>query len=98
MSRDVELYYHPVKMAEADKLTPNFPWTKFFESQKVAAPEWFSLGIPAFHQEVSKMLGDVPVAVGVGDPIGLHADLAGQFPHHLAVCVLHATSSLGAIW
>jgi putative endopeptidase len=62
ISRDVELYYHPVKMAEADKLSPNFPWTKFFESQKVATPDWFSLGIPAFHQEVSKMLSDVPVA------------------------------------
>jgi len=62
LSRDVELYYHPVKMAEADKLSPNFPWTRFFESQKVATPEWFSLGIPAFHQEVSKMLADVPVA------------------------------------
>ena len=62
LSRDVELYYHPVKMAEADELSPNFPWSKFFESQKVAAPEFFSLGIPAFHQEVSKMLADVPVA------------------------------------
>jgi len=30
LSRDVALYYHPVKMAEADKLTPNFPWTNFF--------------------------------------------------------------------
>jgi putative endopeptidase len=62
LSRDVALYYHPVKTAEADKLSPNFPWTKFFESQKVATPEWFSLGIPAFHQEVSRMLADVPVA------------------------------------
>jgi putative endopeptidase len=62
LSRDVELYYHPVKMAEADKLSPNFQWTKFFESQKVAIPEFFSLGIPGFHREVSKMLADVPVA------------------------------------
>jgi putative endopeptidase len=62
LSRDVELYYHPVKMTEADKLAPNFPWTKFFESQKVATPEWLSLGIPAFHQEVSRMLEDVRVA------------------------------------
>jgi len=62
LSRDVALYYHPVKMAEADQLSPNFPWTKYFESQKVATPEWFSLGIPAFHQEVSKMIVDVPVA------------------------------------
>ncbi len=62
LSRDVELYYHPVKMAEADKLAPNFPWTKFFESQGVATPEWFSLGVPAFHKEVSKMIADVPVS------------------------------------
>lgn len=62
LSRDVALYYHPVKMSEADKLAPNFPWTRFFESQKVATPEWFSLGIPGFHQEVSNMLADVPVA------------------------------------
>src|SRR5688572_25015331 len=62
LSRDVELYYHPVKMTEADKLAPNFPWSKFFESQNVPAPEWFSLGIPAFHAEVSKMLESVPVA------------------------------------
>jgi len=62
LSRDTELYYQPVKIAEADKLSPNFPWTKFFESQKVATPEWFSLSIPAFHQEVSRMLEQVPVA------------------------------------
>jgi putative endopeptidase len=62
LSRDVELYNHPVKIAEADKLAPNFPWTKFFESQKIVTPEWFSLGIPDFHREVSRMLEDVPVA------------------------------------
>ena len=37
LSRDVSLYYNPVSPAEADKLTPNFPWTAFFESQGVAA-------------------------------------------------------------
>jgi putative endopeptidase len=62
LSRDVSLYYNPVSPADADKLAPNFPWTKFFESQGVAAPAMFSLAIPAFHAEVSKMLGDVPVA------------------------------------
>jgi len=61
MSRDVSLFYNPVSLADADKLTPNFSWTKFFESQGVAAPEMFSLAIPAFHEEVSKMLADVPV-------------------------------------
>ena len=61
LSRDVSLYYNPVSPAEADELTPNFSWTRFFESQGVAAPEMFSLAIPAFHEEVSEMLADVPV-------------------------------------
>ena len=60
LSRDAELIYHPVKMADADKLTPNFPWSKFFQSQGIAVPEMFSLAIPTFHQEVNKMLDDVP--------------------------------------
>jgi putative endopeptidase len=62
MSRDAELAYHPVSLADADKLTPNFPWSKFFESQGVAAPQMFSLAIPAFHAEVDKMLADTPAA------------------------------------
>ncbi|MEN5115805.1 M13-type metalloendopeptidase [Luteimonas sp. TWI662] len=60
-SRDVGLYYNPITVAEADKLTPNFPWTTFFESQGVAVPQTLSLSVPEFHQEVDKMLVDVPV-------------------------------------
>ena len=62
MSRDVSLYYNPVTMEEADKLTPNFPWTKFFESQGVAPQAKFSLAIPAFQEEWSKMLADTAPA------------------------------------
>ncbi len=62
LSRDVALYYNPVSPADADKLTPNFSWTTFFESQGVAVPKTFSLAMPAFHEEVSKMLADVPAA------------------------------------
>jgi putative endopeptidase len=62
LARDVSLYYNPITPAEADKLTPNFPWTRFFESQGVAPPAKFSLAIPSFHQEVSKMLKEVPAA------------------------------------
>lgn len=58
LSRDTKLYYNPVTLAEADALTPNFSWTEFFKSQGVAPQEKFSLAMPAFHQEVSKMLGD----------------------------------------
>ncbi|MBL0227220.1 M13-type metalloendopeptidase [Thermomonas sp.] len=62
LSRDVGLYYNPISPAEADKLSPNFPFTKLFESQGVAVPAMFSLSVPAYHAEVSKMLADVPVA------------------------------------
>lgn len=62
MSRDVSLYYQPISPADADKLTPNFPWTKFFESQGIATPKMFSLAMPEFHQEVSRMIADEPVA------------------------------------
>ena len=62
LSRDVSLYYNPVSLADADKLTPNFSWTEFFKSQGVAPQEKFSLAVPAFHQEVSKMLGDTDPA------------------------------------
>jgi putative endopeptidase len=61
LSRDAELAYNPVSVADADKLTPNFPWSKFFESQGLEQPKMFSLAIPKFHEEVSKMIGDVPV-------------------------------------
>nr|WP_255682286.1 M13-type metalloendopeptidase [Luteimonas sp. BDR2-5] len=60
-SRDVGLYYNPIATAEADRLTPNFPWTAFFESQGIAVPATFSLSVPSFHQEVDAMLIDVPV-------------------------------------
>ena len=61
-SESVELYYNPVSLADADKLTPGFSWTEFFASQGVAAPKYFSLSSPAFHAEVGKMIGDVPAA------------------------------------
>ncbi|GAB6195715.1 peptidase [Lysobacter xanthus] len=62
LSRDAELFYNPISPAEADKLSPNFPWTTFFKSQGLDVPAMFSLAIPSFHQEVSKMLGDVPAS------------------------------------
>ena len=61
LARDAELFYNPVSLEEADALTPNFPWTAFFESQGVAAPDMFSLAMPEFHAEVDAMLADVPV-------------------------------------
>jgi putative endopeptidase len=62
LSRDVSLYYKPISPADADKLTPNFPWTTFFQSQGIATPAMFSLAMPEFHQEVSRMLAEEPVS------------------------------------
>jgi putative endopeptidase len=62
LSRDVSLYYNPVTPEEADALTPDFPWSKFFDSQMVARPAKFSLAMPEFHREVNQMLSQVPVA------------------------------------
>jgi len=62
LSRDVSLYYNPIQTAAADRLTPNFAWTSFFTAQGIDPPVKFSLAIPAFHQEVSRMLEHLPVA------------------------------------
>ncbi|MGY0504065.1 M13 family metallopeptidase [Luteimonas sp. e5] len=60
LSRDVALFYNPVSIEEADALSPNFPWSAFFESQGLSKPDMFSLAMPDFHREVSTMLGEVP--------------------------------------
>ena len=62
MSRDVETFYHPVSIAEADQLTPNFLWSKFFDAQGVKQPALFSLAQPKFHAEVNAMLTELPIA------------------------------------
>jgi len=61
LSRDIALYYNPISPAQADELTPNFSWTKFFESQGVATPKQFSLAMPGFHKQVSAMIADTPL-------------------------------------
>ena len=60
-SRDVSLYYNPMQVADADKLTPNFSWTKFFEVQGIEQPKLFSVSVPDYFKEVDAMLADVPV-------------------------------------
>jgi len=59
--RKPENQYHFVSLADADKATPNFSWTKFFAAQKADIQNGFSLSQPKFFAEVDKMLADVPV-------------------------------------
>jgi putative endopeptidase len=61
MQRDVSLYYNPVSIADADKVTPGFSWEEFFKAQGIAPQQMFSLAMPAFHAEWNKMRSDTPV-------------------------------------
>ncbi len=60
--RDPKNQYKFVTVAEADKVTPHFDWSKFFASQGVTVDKGFSMGQPKFFAEFDKMLVDVPVA------------------------------------
>ncbi len=60
--RDPARRYVPTTLADADALTPNFPWSAFFDAIGVARPEMFSLAMPDFFREVNAMLDEVPVA------------------------------------
>jgi putative endopeptidase len=57
--RDPNNQYHFVKVADADKLSPNFPWSEFLKAQGVNV-EGFSLSQPKFFAEFGKMVKDVP--------------------------------------
>jgi putative endopeptidase len=59
--RDPKNEYNLVKVADADKASPNFPWGEFLKAQGVSVDS-FSLSQPKFFAEVSKMVKDVPVA------------------------------------
>ncbi|HET9159762.1 MAG TPA: M13-type metalloendopeptidase [Caulobacteraceae bacterium] len=59
--RDPLNQYHLVKVADADKMAPNFPWSEFLKAQGVSTDS-FSLSQPGFFAEVDKMVQDVPVA------------------------------------
>ncbi len=54
--------YHFVTLEEADKLSPNFSWTKFFEAENLPGTKGFSLSQPKFFAEVDKMIASTPVA------------------------------------
>ena len=54
--------YHFVTVAEADKATPNFSWSKLFAAQGIEGANGFSLSQPKFFSEMDAMIAQVPVA------------------------------------
>jgi putative endopeptidase len=59
--RNPDNQYHFVSIADADKASPNFPWSQFMEANGLDV-DGFSLSQPKFFAEFDKMLADVPVA------------------------------------
>jgi putative endopeptidase len=55
-------YYNPKSPAEADQLTPRFPWTAQFKELGLADLSTFSYAHPKFFAEMNAALGEVPAA------------------------------------
>ena len=60
--RNPDNQYHFVSLDEADKLTPNFSWSKLFAAEGIDGAKGFSLSQPKFFAEMDKMITEVPVA------------------------------------
>ena len=60
--RDPANQYHWMSVADADKATPHFSWSKMLEAEGITGVDGFSLSQPKFFAEFDKMLADVPVA------------------------------------
>ncbi len=61
-SRDPKNQYHYMSLADADKATPHFSWTRFFAAQGLKDSSGFSLSHPEWFTAFDRMLSDVPVA------------------------------------
>jgi putative endopeptidase len=59
--RDPNKSYNVVPVADADKATPNFSWSGFFDAMGVEDMADFSFSHPAFFAEMDAALADVPV-------------------------------------
>jgi putative endopeptidase len=60
-ARDPKNQYHYVSVADADKATPHFSWTRFLAAQGVKDAPGFSLSHPEWFTAFDKMLTDVPL-------------------------------------
>ena len=59
--RDPNNQYHFVTVADADNMTPNFPWSTFFAAEGLHDIKGFSLSQPKFFVEMDKMMTDVAI-------------------------------------
>ena len=59
--RNPEARYNKKTLAQLSELTPNFSWTSYMTTRGVPPVEEVNIGQPAFFEEVSKMMTEVPV-------------------------------------
>ncbi len=59
--RDPKNQYNPVSVADADKVTPHFPWKTFFAAQGLEDITTFSLSQPKFFAAMDEHLAETPV-------------------------------------
>lgn len=60
-AREPHNQFHFVTIAEANKITPHFPWNKFFETQGVAVGSGFSLSQPRYFAALDRQLATAPI-------------------------------------
>lgn len=59
--RETANQYAPTTPAAANKLTPGWDWTAYFDTLGLSKVERFSLTSPAFFKEVNAMLTEIPM-------------------------------------
>ena len=60
--RDPMASYHPMSLAQADAVTPLFPWKAFLSAVGLPRLTSLNIGQPEFFRAVNKALHDVPIA------------------------------------
>jgi putative endopeptidase len=63
LARDIAQRQRRVALADADRARGAFRWTAFFAAQGALPPAYFSLAMPAFHDEWNAMLDEVALPV-----------------------------------
>jgi len=59
--RDPDKSYRLVSVDEAEKQTPNFPWSKLFAAIGQPTLKQFSMAQPAFFDEINRAFDDTPI-------------------------------------
>jgi putative endopeptidase len=59
--RDPNAIYHPMDLAELERISPAFPWKTYFSGIGLPSPGVVNVGQPEFFKEVSRMTSEVPL-------------------------------------